>query len=34
MLKHGVFDYVLKPVKRETIEDLLVSWRHAAKNAC
>ncbi len=24
MLKHGVFDYVLKPVKRETIEDLLV----------
>ena len=25
MLKHGVFDYVLKPVKRETIEDLLVN---------
>lgn len=25
MLKHGVFDYVLKPVKRETIEELLVN---------
>lgn len=25
MLKHGVFDYVLKPVKRETIETLLVN---------
>ena len=25
MLKHGVFDYVLKPVKRETVEALLVS---------
>lgn len=31
MLKHGVFDYVLKPVKRETVEELLTKLEKKQK---
>ena len=29
MMKHGVRDYILKPIKRETIEQLLEIWNES-----